>query len=142
MNSLEFLNYFKFRCKRMAVYFGAEKGKIIKNGKGEALVQFNGKDPLRWLPTSKLNRRIERDVDGSVIPDRYLTPLLETDLDYSEYQTIAFDDGSYGIYLGQDGNMLTMEGPFYRRIESAVGIIMEGDRVVNEKLLRKIERFS
>lgn len=142
------------------VYFGSEKGKILRKrlpqsikditgpnapfaDGAEALVLFDGKDPLRWLQLSKLSLRIEKDVDGSNIPDKYLAPLLEKDLE--KFQTVAFKDGSIGVYLDREGSVLRMQdtmGSFYQPISNALGIIMDGNMMVNEKLLRRMERFS
>jgi len=123
-----------------AVYFGSKKAKILRTKGGKHLVVFDGKEEC--LPLSKLSLRDERDVDGLEILDKYLEPLLKKDL--KKYQTIAFKDLSFGVYIERSGNTLKLEGTngsFYKQISDAIGIIMEGDQVVNEKLLRTIERY-
>lgn len=124
-----------------AVYFGSHKGKILRSKGGKHLVVFDGKE--EWLPLSKLSMRIETDVDGLEILSKYLEPLLKKDL--KKYQTIAFKDLSFGVYIERSGDTLKLEGThgrFYKPLKDAIGIIMEGDQVVNEKLLRKIERYK
>lgn len=143
-----------------SVYFGPLKGKIlrkrvpktIKDISGlnapfvdgaEAFVIFDEGDRHRWLPLSKLSIRIEKDVDGTHIPDKFLVPLLHEDLE--KFQTIAFKNRQFGVYLDSDGDILHMQdhmGTFYESITNATGIIMNGNMMVNEKLLRKTERFS
>jgi hypothetical protein len=123
------------------VYFGSHKGKILRSKGGKHLVVFDGKE--EWLPLSKLSMRIETDVDGLEVLSKYLEPILKKDL--KKYQTIAFKDLSFGVYVERQGDILQLEGTrgrFYRPISDAIGIIIEDDKVVNEKLLRKIERYK
>jgi len=117
------------------VYFGNLKGKILQIRPDEALVLFNDKDPLRWLPSQKLSKRITRDVDGSIIPCKYIEPLI----DVEPFQTILFDD-NFGVLIDRNGDILTLrnEGVFTRSIQEAKGVIMEGDKIVNKKLLREV----
>ena len=130
------------------VYFGSHKAKILSVDKDSARVLYDGS--IKTVPIDNLSIRIERDVDGEIIPDKFLAPLLEEDLE--PYQTIAFDD-EFGVYQSREGSILKLvgeatrsaelelvkDGVFHRHIDDALGIIMVGEKIVNDKLLRSIE---
>ena len=118
------------------VYFGSHKAKILSGDGDKARVLYDGS--IKTVPIDNLSIRIERDVDGEIIPDKYLAPLLEEDLE--PYQTIAFND-EFGVYQSREGSILKLyrDGVFHRHIDDALGIIMVGEKIVNDKLLRAIE---